>query len=132
MLGANVTVGHNAHIISATVGDNCLIGMRSVLNPGVVVEGGAFVAAGAVVAPGTLVKEGELWVGSPARCLKGLTDKQKKQLVFQGEEYVKLGKRHIVSLDSLRLVGGEEKEEEEEGGVGNQVHKITKIKESSF
>jgi carbonic anhydrase/acetyltransferase-like protein (isoleucine patch superfamily) len=88
-IGNNVTVGHSAQIHSATVGDNCLIGMGSVLNPGSKVESMSFVAAGAVVPRDHVVKSGELWVGNPARKVRDLTQKERNQLAFQATEYVK-------------------------------------------
>ena len=55
-------------------------------------ESFSFVAAGAVVGEGTTVKSGELWVGNPARKLRDLTDKDRQQLIYQADEYVKLSK----------------------------------------
>ena len=65
-------------------------------------EDGSFLAAHSVVPAGTVVKSGELWAGSPARKLKDLSDKQKRQLVFQAEEYVKLGREH----SGVEVLGG--------------------------
>ena len=86
VIGDGVTVGHMAHISSATVEDHCLIGMGSILNPGSRVETLSFVAAGAVVGRDMVVKSGELWVGNPARKLRDLTDKEKEKLLYQANE----------------------------------------------
>jgi gamma-carbonic anhydrase len=91
VLGQGVTVGHLAQIHSATVHDFSLIGMGSILQPGVVVERESFVAAGAVVPRGQVVHTGELWVGNPARKLRDLTPEQRKKLHYQSDEYVKVG-----------------------------------------
>lgn len=85
-IGNNVTVGHCAQIHSATVGNNALIGMGAVLNPGSKVESLGFVAAGAVVGKDQIVKSGELWIGNPAFKLRDLTDKEKQHLQYQAEE----------------------------------------------
>ena len=96
VVGRGVTIGHNACLVGTTVGDHVLVGMGASLLEGSVVEGGSFVAAGAVVTKeGGTVKKGELWGGNPARKIKDLTDRQKAQLHFQAEEYVKLSKLHI-------------------------------------
>lgn len=89
-IGDGVTIGHCAQIHSATVEDNCLIGMGSILNPGSKVESLSFVAAGAVIGKGEVVKSGELWIGNPARKLRDLRDDEKDKLFFQADEYVKL------------------------------------------
>ena len=88
-IGDNVTVGHSAQIHSATVEDNCLIGMGSILNPGSKVEAMSFVAAGAVIGRDVTVKSGELWVGNPAKKLRDLSETEKTKLVYQADEYVK-------------------------------------------
>lgn len=93
-IGVGVTIGHLAQLHSCTVHDYCLIGMGSVLNPGVVVETEALVAAGAVVPPDTVIRAGELWVGNPARKVRALDAAQRQRLHHQSREYVKVAATH--------------------------------------
>lgn len=93
-IGKYVTVGHAAHIHSATVGDESLIGMGAVLKPGSVVESQSLVAAGAVVDRGSMVRGGEIWGGNPARKLRDLTVEEKEQLRRQAEKYIRVGQMH--------------------------------------
>ena len=93
-VGKYVTVGHMAHIHSATVGDESLIGMGAVLKPGSVVESQSFVAAGAVVERGEVVKRGEIWGGNPARKLRDLTTEEKAKLRVQAEKYIHVAQSH--------------------------------------
>ena len=93
-IGKYVTVGHAAHIHSASVGDESLIGMGAVLKPGSVVESQSFVAAGAVVDRGTVVKGGEIWGGNPARYLRDLTAEEKGKLRVQAEKYITVAQSH--------------------------------------
>lgn len=92
IIGKGVTIGHLAHIHSASVGDYSLIGMGSILNRGVVVASEAMVAAGAVVPQGSVVGSGELWVGNPARKIRDLTDAERQKLHYQSEEYIKVAR----------------------------------------
>ena len=85
-IGKYVTVGHGAHIHSATVGDESLIGMGSILKPGSVVESQALVAAGAVLERGSVVKGGEVWGGNPARKLRDLSLEERGRLRIQAEK----------------------------------------------
>ena len=104
-------------IIGADVGSGCLVGMGSRVRGRL--EDGSFLAAHSVVPRGVTVRSGELWGGSPARKLKDLSDKQKTQLVYQAEEYVKLGRRHAgvaVLGGNLPMEGGEG---EEKLGIGD-------------
>lgn len=91
-IGKYVTVGHCAHIHSATVGDECLIGMGAVLKPGCAVESHSLIAAGAVIERGCVVKSGEIWGGNPAKKLRDLTEEEKVKLRSQAERYVSVGK----------------------------------------
>ncbi|GMH73789.1 hypothetical protein TrRE_jg3741 [Triparma retinervis] len=122
-VGWGVTIGHSATLVGCEVGDNVLVGMGATVGRGAKVESGSFLAAGAVVGEGTVVKSGELWGGQPARKLKDLSDKQKKQLFYQAEEYVKLSQRHKHIMELGGNVGEKVEEgtgrmEEIEGGGG--------------
>mmetsp|Transcript_19499 Transcript_19499/g.40847 ORF Transcript_19499/g.40847 Transcript_19499/m.40847 type:complete len:363 (+) Transcript_19499:178-1266(+) len=94
MIGKYVTVGHGAHIHSATVGDESLIGMGAILKPGSVVEGQCLVAAGAVLERGCVAKQGEIWGGHPAKKLRDLTSEERGKLRLQAEKYVDVAKSH--------------------------------------
>ena len=94
VIGRHVTVGHAAHIHSATVGDGSLIGMGAVLSPGCVVERESLVAAGAVVGRGQVVGEGELWGGNPARKMRDLSAAERGRLRAQAERYVAVARSH--------------------------------------
>ena len=101
IIGASVTIGHNAVLTGCTVGDATLIGMGAVVGEGAVVEGGAMVAAGAVVSPCTVVKAGELWGGNPAVKLRDLKPEQVKSLQFQADAYVELAEKHGAAVRAI-------------------------------
>ena len=85
-IGNGVTIGHMASIHSATIHDNSLIGMGSLIQEGVVIHEESFIAAGAVVTRGTEVPSGELWVGNPAFKLRDLTPEERQKLHYQASE----------------------------------------------
>ena len=101
-IGKYVTVGHSAHIHSASVGDESLIGMGAILQPGSVVESQSFVAAGAVIERGSVVKEGEIWGGNPAKKLRDLTQEEKGRLRIQAEKYIDVAQSH----NHVMVLGG--------------------------
>tara|TARA_B100001094_G_C18138581_1_gene776566 strand:- start:989 stop:1735 length:747 start_codon:yes stop_codon:yes gene_type:complete len=81
-LGDGVVIGGNA-IINAHltekgelvmapvhIGNNALIGMGSVIQPGCTIGEGAIVASRAVLPKWTDVPKGEVWAGIPARCIR--------------------------------------------------------------
>jgi carbonic anhydrase/acetyltransferase-like protein (isoleucine patch superfamily) len=85
-IGNGVTVGHLASIHSATIHDNCLIGMGSLLQEGVEVKPESLIAAGANVPANTVVESGELWVGNPARKIRDLTMEERQRLHYQASQ----------------------------------------------
>jgi carbonic anhydrase/acetyltransferase-like protein (isoleucine patch superfamily) len=54
-----------------------------------------FVSAGSVVSPGKVVGEGELWLGSPARMARRLTDKEIEALHYSAQHYLRLKDRYL-------------------------------------
>lgn len=93
-VGNDVTVGHNVVLHACAVEDLCLIGMGSVLLDGSVVQSGAQVGAGSLVPPNKVLEGGYLWLGSPVRKIRELTDKEKAFLGYSAGQYVKLKNRH--------------------------------------
>lgn len=93
-IGNDVTVGHNAVVHACTVEDLCLIGMGSVLLDGSTVKSGVIVGAGSLVPPGKELEGGYLWLGSPVKRVRELTDKEKAFLQYSASHYVDLKNRH--------------------------------------
>ena len=50
-----------------------------------------------MVPPGREVGEGELWVGSPARCVRRLTDAQIEGLHYSAGHYVRLKDAYLAA-----------------------------------
>jgi gamma-carbonic anhydrase len=88
VIGNEVTIGHNATLHGCTVGDRCLIGMGSIILDGAVVGEESMVAAGSVVAPGSVVPPGSLFIGSPARFKRQLTESEINRLRCSAAHYV--------------------------------------------
>ncbi len=93
-IGNDVTVGHRALIHACQIGDRCLIGMGAIIMDGAVVESDVLVAGGSLVVPGTVLKSGYLWMGSPAKQIRELTDKEKEKILYSATYYAELGARH--------------------------------------
>ncbi|HXV92175.1 MAG TPA: gamma carbonic anhydrase family protein [Pseudonocardia sp.] len=100
IIGDDVTVGHNAHIEGARIGDGALISSGSVVLNGAVVEPGAVVAAGAVVSPGTVVPARRMALGVPAKVREG-HEVPEGAFAYAVESYVRRGKRFRAELRRL-------------------------------
>ena len=90
VIANDVTVGHSAVIHACRLEEFCLVGMGAVVLDGATVSRFGFVGAGAVVAPGKTVGEGELWLGSPARFVRKLSERELEQLRHSAQHYVQL------------------------------------------
>ena len=96
-IGNDVTIGHGAIIHACTIDDLALIGMGAVILDGARIPTRVMVGAGALVSPGKELESGYLYIGSPARQARRLTDKELAYLEFSAQHYVELKNRHMNS-----------------------------------
>ncbi|CCG88787.1 gamma carbonic anhydrase family protein [Erwinia piriflorinigrans] len=89
VIGEDVTVGHKAMLHGCTVGNRVLVGMGSVLLDGVIVEDDVMIGAGSLVSPGKRLERGYLYLGSPARKVRPLTEAELSGLVYSANNYVR-------------------------------------------
>jgi carbonic anhydrase/acetyltransferase-like protein (isoleucine patch superfamily) len=97
VIGADITVGHQAILHGCTVEDRCLIGMAATIMDGAIVHSGAIVGAGSLVPPGRELEGGYLWVGSPVRKVRELRESETGFLNYSAGHYVELKNRHLAS-----------------------------------
>ncbi len=95
VIGADVTIGHRAIVHACRIGDACLIGMGAIVLDGAAVERHGFLGAGAVLTPGKTVGEGEMWLGSPARFARRLSDAEIEALHYSAGHYVRLKDEYL-------------------------------------
>ncbi|MBS1201328.1 MAG: UDP-3-O-[3-hydroxymyristoyl] glucosamine N-acyltransferase [Proteobacteria bacterium] len=96
-IGNDVTIGHRAVLHGCTVGNRCLIGMSSLVMDDAVVEDEVIVAAGAVVTPGTRCESRSLYVGTPARRARALTEREIGQLAYNAGWYVTVKDQYLTA-----------------------------------
>lgn len=90
IVGSDVTVGHRVTLHACTIGNRCLIGMGAILLDNVIVEDQVMIGAGSLVPPNKVLKSGGLYVGSPARRVRDLTEKEIEFLAYSATQYVKV------------------------------------------
>lgn len=90
IMGNNVSVGHRAILHGCTIGNDCLIGMGAIVLDGVEIPDRVIVAAGSVVAPNKKLISGYLYVGSPAKQLREISETENWLLKYNVECYVQL------------------------------------------
>jgi carbonic anhydrase/acetyltransferase-like protein (isoleucine patch superfamily) len=75
ILGNYVSVGHNAIVHGAKLGNNVLVGMGAIVMDNVIVEDNVLIGAGSIVLQNTVLKSGWLYAGNPAKPIKPLDEK---------------------------------------------------------
>jgi len=87
-IGEDTTIGHSAVVHGANVGNNVLIGIRSVVLNGAVLGDNSLIAAGAVVLEGQQIPSGSLVAGIPARIIRELTDTDIARIHQASQHYI--------------------------------------------
>lgn len=95
VIGSDVTIGHQVNLHGCDIGDRCLIGMGSIILDGAIVEDETMLGAGTLVSPGKRLLGGYLWVGSPARRVRELTEDEKGWLVYSAQHYQRLKQHYL-------------------------------------
>lgn len=90
IVGKDVTVGHNAVLHGCVIEDECLIGMGAVVLDNAVVQKHVLVGANSLVPPGKVLESGYLYVGSPVKKARALTEQEIAFFKYSAEHYVKL------------------------------------------
>lgn len=94
IIGDDVTVGHKAVLHACTVESQCLIGMSATVLDGAIIHSQVIIGAGSLVPPNKELESGYLYLGSPVRRCRELSEKEKQYLQYSAEHYVRLKNRH--------------------------------------
>src|ERR1700716_558398 len=87
MVGAHVSVGHQAMLHGCALGDGSLIGIQAVVLNAAVIGRGCLVGAGAVVTDRKVFADGTVILGPPAKVVRELTPEERDNLVKVAEIY---------------------------------------------
>jgi carbonic anhydrase/acetyltransferase-like protein (isoleucine patch superfamily) len=89
IIGNDVTIGHGAVVHGCTVHDSVLIGMNATLLDKCVIESEVIIAAGTLVPPGKTLASGYLYMGSPAKAVRPLSDEERASITQYAQNYIK-------------------------------------------
>ncbi len=80
-IGSDVSIGHNAIIHGASIGDGCLVGMGATVLDNAVVPSGCIIAANALVLSGSRLEPNSVYAGVPAKKVKEITPDQRRDII---------------------------------------------------
>lgn len=89
VIGEDVTVGHKVMLHGCTIGNRVLVGMGSILLDGVIVEDDVMIGAGSLVPQNKRLETGYLYLGSPVKQIRPLTEAEIDGLKYSASNYVK-------------------------------------------
>jgi carbonic anhydrase/acetyltransferase-like protein (isoleucine patch superfamily) len=91
LVGADVSIGHQAMLHGCTVGEGSLIGIQAIVLNAAVIGKGCLVGAGAVITERKIFADGTLILGAPAKVVRQLTVEERENLVKIAANYVSRG-----------------------------------------
>lgn len=90
IIGEDVTIGHHVTLHGCTIGNRVLIGINSIILDDVIIPDDVMIGAGTLVPPAKVLESGWLYVGSPAKKVRPLTEKEMAFLPYSAQNYVKV------------------------------------------
>jgi carbonic anhydrase/acetyltransferase-like protein (isoleucine patch superfamily) len=94
IIGNRVTVGHNVILHGCEIGDECLIGMGSIVMNKVVLQPRVLLGAGSLVPEGKVLESGYLYLGRPAKRVRLLTEDELAHFAYSAAHYVRLANNY--------------------------------------
>lgn len=94
IIGENVTIGHHVKLHGCTIGHRVLVGIGSIVLDDAIIEDDVMIGAGSLVPPNKRLESGYLYIGSPVKQVRALTEKEKEFLSYSAQHYVKVANNY--------------------------------------
>ena len=95
ILGNYVTLGHNAIVHSAVLGDYVLVAMAATILTGAKIGAGSIIAANALVPEGREIPPRSLVVGTPGKVIREVTEAEHQRIVQTSIDYQRLAQAYL-------------------------------------
>ena len=100
IIGDYVTVGHSVILHGCRIGNECLIGMGSIIMDDVVIPDRVMIGAGSLISPGKTLESGMLYMGRPAKAMRALTAEELAYLRYSAEHYIQVKNNYLYGSKS--------------------------------
>lgn len=95
IIGEDVTIGHHVTLHGCSIGNRVLVGINTIVLDDVIIEDDVMIGAGSLVPPGKVLESGYLYVGSPAKKVRPLTETELAFLPYSAQNYVKVSGHYL-------------------------------------
>ena len=95
ILGDDVTVGHKVMLHGCQLGNRILVGMGAIVMDNAIVEDDVIIGGGSLVPPNKRLESGYLYVGSPVKQARPLTEQERAFLKISADNYVQLKDEYL-------------------------------------
>lgn len=102
LIGNDVTIGHKVMLHGCIIKDRVLVGMGSIVLDGATIESDVMIGAGSLVPPNKVLESGYLYVGSPVKQARPLTDKERAFLLRSANNYVQNKNDYMQEVTIIR------------------------------
>ncbi len=99
-IGDQVTIGHMVCLHGCTIGNQVLIGIGTTILDGAIVEDKVVIAAGTLVPPNKRLESGFMYMGSPAKKNRPLTERELAYFKYTTDNYVKTKDIYLANANS--------------------------------
>ncbi|MDG7048223.1 MAG: gamma carbonic anhydrase family protein [Nitrososphaerota archaeon] len=94
-VGDGVVIGHNAIIHGATISDNVLIGMGSIIMNGSRIGANSIIGAGTMILENKIIPEASLVIGSPGKIIRSVSNEEIENIITDAKIYFELAKQEL-------------------------------------
>jgi len=94
LIGAGVTIGHQAVVHGALVEDDVLIGIGAIVLSGARISHDCIIGAGSLVTGHSVIPPRSMVLGVPGRVVRPLTDEEVQSIRAAADHYVEYGARY--------------------------------------
>lgn len=103
LIGDYVTIGHSVILHGCQIGNECLIGMGSIVMDDAIVQDRVMLGAGSLVSPGKVLESGYLYIGRPAVRQRVLTGAEITYLKYSAEHYVRVKNHYVTGVPAAAV-----------------------------
>ena len=103
LIGDYVTIGHSVILHGCQIGNECLIGMGSIVMDDAIVQDRVMLGAGSLVSPGKVLESGYLYIGRPAVRQRALTGAEIAYLKYSAEHYVRVKTHYVTGVPAAAV-----------------------------